>query len=110
MAARRSRTGVAGRLPIVVQLQSACAHRRADARRRVIPLTRVSRASEEARVTTGVTLTLLGFGLGAMIMASQSSSPRARMTLRDRAIAAQEDAARAAKRARDLTARWNEES
>lgn len=61
-------------------------------------------------MTTGVALTLLGFGLGALLATSRSSAHRSSATARDRAIAAQEDAARAAQRARDLTARWSEES
>jgi len=57
--------------------------------------------------TTSVTLTLLGFGLGALLLATRGSSARSTVPLRERAIAAQQEAARAAQRARELAAQWS---
>lgn len=63
-------------------------------------------------MTRGTTLVLLGFGLGALILAGQSS-PRAeaapRDALRARAIEAQRISAIATQRARDLAARWSDQ-
>lgn len=62
-------------------------------------------------VTTG-TIILLGFGLGALVGLSQrSTDPRSAEhgeKLRERAIEAQRASAEAARRARDLTALWQE--
>lgn len=59
-------------------------------------------------VTSGVAFTLLGFGLGALLLVSKATaSPRTKASLRDRAIAAQEEAALAARRARELAAQWS---
>jgi len=63
-------------------------------------------------MTPGVVLTLLGFGLGALLMTDRRSDPRAAATtmtttaLREQTIEAQEISARAAERARTLMARW----
>ena len=61
-------------------------------------------------MTSGVALTLLGFGLGTLLATSARRDPRASSgTLRDRAIVAQQAADRAARRARDLVAQWSAE-
>ena len=53
-------------------------------------------------MTTPIVLTLLGFGLGALIVAGNRSDLRSGTTTRERAIAAQKIAARAAQTAREL--------
>lgn len=64
---------------------------------------------------TSVTLTLFGLGLGVLLVSTTRGGagprdPRAAVTaLRARALKAQEDAARVAKYARDLTAQWSAE-
>ena len=59
-------------------------------------------------MTAGTALVLIGFGLGALIVAGRPRlrSPRDANILRSRALAAPRAAARAAQIARDLTARW----
>ena len=57
-------------------------------------------------LTSGAAFVLFGFGLGALIVAGQSSV-RQGTSLRDQAIAAQRASARAAAHARELTERWN---
>jgi hypothetical protein len=68
----------------------------------------------KACVTRGTVLTLLGFGLGAFLVAGQSS-PRAAASpresadaLRARAIEAQRISAIASQRARELAAQWSD--
>lgn len=58
---------------------------------------------------TSVALTLLGFGLGALIMTGGGqTAPRASAdALRDRAIEAQRISAAASQRARELAAQWS---
>lgn len=66
-------------------------------------------------MTTGTALVLLGFGLGTLLMADQSSprsSPRAAAEshadeLRARVIEAQKISAAASQRARELAALWS---
>jgi hypothetical protein len=64
-------------------------------------------------MTSAAALTLLGFSLGALLIADKRADPRAdpraSMTLRGRAIAAQKASARASQIARDLTAQWSAE-
>ena len=58
---------------------------------------------------TAVVLTLLGFGVGVLLVGSVRS-PRDPMTMRERAIAAQKLAAEAARVARDLMERAAKEA
>jgi hypothetical protein len=59
-------------------------------------------------MTPPLVLTLLGVGLGVLIVASGPSSPRAgATTLRDRVIEAQRISAIASLRARELAAQWS---
>lgn len=55
-------------------------------------------------------ITLLGFGLGGLLLAAQREGSRGRSSLREQAIEAQREAARAYACARELTSRWNEEA
>lgn len=57
---------------------------------------------------TPVALTLLGLGVGVLLVAS-GRSPRSSMTLRDRALEAQRISALASQRARELAAQWSAE-
>ncbi len=57
-------------------------------------------------MTPPVVLALLGFGLGALVVANRRVDLRAEPTLRERAIEAQKISACASQLARDLTARW----
>jgi hypothetical protein len=59
--------------------------------------------SPEAFITVPLVLAL--FGLGALLAVDRRPDPRSPMTLRERAIEAQELSARASQVARDLTAR-----
>ncbi len=65
-------------------------------------------------MTPGTTLVLLGFGLGALVVASQRNDRGSHRsiaddaTLRARAIEAQQISARASQRARELAALWSE--
>lgn len=67
-------------------------------------------------MSTGTTLVLLGFGIGALILTSprtrredpRAPAPTADDQLRARAIEAQRASARASQRARELTAQWQE--
>jgi hypothetical protein len=60
-------------------------------------------------VTTPFVLTLLGFGIGVLLVVDRRTDPRALTTLREHAIEAQKISARASQRARALTAKWSEE-
>lgn len=57
----------------------------------------------------GITVTLLGLGLGVLLVSGGRTDPRVLTTLRDRAIEAQRISAIASRRARDLTAQWSAE-
>ncbi len=66
-------------------------------------------------MTSATALTLLGFGLGALLVAGNQPDPRGPRTLRERAgalrgraLAAQQNSARASLLARELTACWSE--
>lgn len=62
-------------------------------------------------MTSGTALVLLGFGLGALIMAGQSATaPRSSTDeLRARVLEAQRISAAASRRARELAALWSKE-
>jgi hypothetical protein len=61
-------------------------------------------------VTGGVAITLLGLGLGLLVVrGARGTELRESTTLRDRAIDAQRVAALAAARARVLSAQWSAE-
>jgi hypothetical protein len=60
----------------------------------------------EAVVTPATALVLLGFGIGALMMAAGQPNPR---TLREQALDAQKTSAQAAQRARELMEKWNKE-
>lgn len=57
---------------------------------------------------TSVALTLLGLGLGALLVTNGRMPPRA-TSLRDRTIEAQRISARASQRARELADQWSTE-
>jgi hypothetical protein len=59
-------------------------------------------------MTTSIALTLLGFGLGALIVAGNRSQ-RGPMSAREKAIAAQKISAEASRVARDLMERASKE-
>ena len=58
-------------------------------------------------MSPSVALTLLGFSVGTLIVINRCTTPRATLTLRERAIEAQRISAQASRRARNFAAQWN---